>query len=467
MAIPSPLDPPTDQNKLSLRDIAVQLEAFYQAPASISKYGCYLYLLYFDSQDFLRQVGSAINYKDTDVSADTLLFQADGGLPAIQDVQLFVHSISALETSATAIFSGSAQNYQVFIALDRISRTDPQATILVPYQTAKLLSSAFIYGLTTRLILERYKDSWQNASSGSVPLPYPLPIVAAPPTGGQTPHPVPAPLNAADWCHSYLSQLSTLLATPGTWTAAGSKYGTQGYSQLLSLMTDSSLQAVGIMMGWLAGDALTDGSYGNSPACQAAFWKILHKKYTTVEIGMMVGYTFTYLSGFLSCERMKAMIAGTASPPTQLNDPIKAPALIYNYLNSGSVANKITAPDIANQLFLFIVQEFYAIAADVNKAQQYQGFIQGFERGLVLGADVMYQLIFTEAYELGFTTGFEEGYAQGYSAGWTAGVNYVAGQNTWMTGLSNILGGLSQVLSDANSLLADPAVGTIIATLWM
>jgi hypothetical protein len=265
-------------------------------------------------------------------------------------VELFIQDLSSLNTG-TKLFSGATQAYQVFISMDRISSNNPQGTILLPYQTAKLLSSGFIYGLATRLILDSYKQAWAGVGTA---LPYGLPVVAAPPKN--PPAVVPAPLNAADWCQQYLTALSGKLVNPATWTSTSSANSNTDYFGCLSLLTDSSLQAVGMMMGWLAGDAITADP--NAATYEAAFWNLLrgvnkpnYRNYTTIHVGMMVGYTFTYLSGLLSSERSKAMIAGNV-PPQPLTDPVKSPPEIYSLLsvNTNAGATGIT-PNVGNQFF--------------------------------------------------------------------------------------------------------------------
>jgi hypothetical protein len=445
--MPAPLPPP-DPNPKTVQQIASALTNLYNAGPTVSKFGTYFFLQNFMLSDFLALVGPVKYW---------------GGQPVVRlyagapDVQVFMQDFSSLSTTAPKIFaaSGRTQDFEVFICMDRVSQNNQQGAILLPYHTAKLLSSGFIYGLATRLILDKYKQAW---SSVGVNLQYGLPIISAPPKN--LPSVTPTALNAADWCQQYLQTLSSKLTSPATWTTAGGDYFSG-----LSLLTDSSVQVVGITMGWLAGDALTDG---NATQYQADFWTLLsglnqanYPNYTTVHVGMMVGYVFSYLSGFLSSERSKAMIAGN-KPPDPLTDPVRAPPEIYSYLTSSPGPSTNVPPpssipaNVGNQLFFFILQEFYSIAAsNANKSRQYQGFLQGFQQGLLLGADVMYQLLYTEAYRLGYTSGFVDGYSQGYSAGWTAGygAGYAQGQANWISGLSNIFNGLSNTLGSISSVL--------------
>ena len=148
MPVPTPLPVPPSPAPLSEADIADQLQILYSAPPTLSQYACFFFLQQFSSDDFLASVGYAMKYPDTDV-----LIQKFYKYKPAQAVQFYVHSISAMETGAVSIFSGSAQPYQVFLSLDKTAFAGGLAKQLVPYQTAKLLSAAFIHGLVTRLVL--------------------------------------------------------------------------------------------------------------------------------------------------------------------------------------------------------------------------------------------------------------------------------------------------------------------------
>jgi hypothetical protein len=473
MPVPPPLVVPPLPAPLSNADIANCLQTLYSAPSTLAQYSCFFFLQEFSNDDFLGSVGYAMEYPDTDV-----LIQKFYQYVPDQAVQLYVHSISAMETGAASIFSGNSQPYQVFISLDKIALASGAAKQLVPYQTAKLLSAAFIHGLVTRLLLDRYKQVWSNAKPNPVPLWTDLPLVAAPPIG-PNPHPVSTPMNAAAWAASYINALTSNLTKPLTWTTTSSQHGNLNYLGCLNILTDSSLQAAGMITGWLAGDAITDPAFGaaNTTACQKAIWSLLGNAYTYVDIGTLVGYTFTYLNGFILSERTKAAIS--ANPlPTAANNPTTGPAAIYTYLSTNTV-NQVNFTPLATAFFNFIVAEFYAIAGtNLVNAAKYEAFIEGFAKGLLIGANSLFGELFEEGFQLGYTTGFNVGYEQGYSAGWTEGyaVGYQQGQNTWMSGLQSIISGasgtsgLSGLLSDAgtlSTLLNDATtVGTAIASLF-
>jgi hypothetical protein len=469
-AVPPPLVvPPVLSPSLQDQDKANFLATLF-SQAGLAPYASYFILHEFSNDDFNNSVGYALGSPDSDV-----LFQRYYQWNS--QAQLYLHSISAMETSALPIFSGRAQPYQVFVSLDKISSGGGPAKILVPYQTAKLLSGAFIHGLVTRLILDRYKNAWLKATT-PVPLWADLPLMPAPPKG-PNPHPVATAMDAGGWAQKYLSTLATNIIVPKTWTAMSSllnaNHLASDYFGCLNYLSDSSQQTCGIILGWLAGDVITDPGFDPKAAvaCQTAIWTLLNNRYTFVEIGKMVGYTFNYLNGFISSERTLAAISANAVQAPD-NDPIKGAGQIYNNLSShvAGVAQTDMTP-LATAFFNFIVGEFYAISgSNAQSAAKYFGFIEGFAQGLIIAADVLYRQLYNEAYLLGYTNGFRDGYAQGYSAGWTEGyaVGYQAGQNTWMSGLQNIIGGASSLLNDAktiDSLLKDVGtVGTVIAALF-
>jgi hypothetical protein len=115
-----------------------------------------------------------------------------------------------------------------------------------------------------------------------------------------------------------------------------------------------------------------------------------------------------------------------------------------------------------------IVGEFVAIAAnpnygriynvDINKAlTNYQGFICGFERRLILGAELMFGELYDAGYSVEYSNGFRDGYSQGYASGWQAGYNagYKAGstQSTWVSSLTTILGDVGSIAGSAATIL--------------
>jgi len=436
--------------RLTDEEAAHHLAALYGAPTAFSQFSTYMVLDRFDQALFLNSVGPAMQASGSDVLVQAY-YQYE------ESVQLYLRAIPALENSAS--FKGSAQPYQVFVALDRISFTPGNAKVLVPYHTAALLSAAFVHGLVTRLVLQKYADAWGSIKP-SVTLPYPLTLIAMPPQGSSSSS-VPVPFNASDWLQKYVSNLSAKLMGVGSWSG--------DYFKCLAGLTDASLQAAGIVTGWLAGDALVSETVPKN--CVDSVWTLLRDKYSTKKFGSMIGYTFSYLSGFLSSERTSAMADGLP-PLAQLSDSAKIyDALIGN--QTSPIASQQGIFSLSSTFFRLVLGEFYAIAGETSpdSPAKYGAFLQGFEEGLMDGANVMFLRIFQEGYQLGYTAGFRDGFSQGYSAGWTAGYaqGYQAGQSTWISGFQSILDGVSSLISDSSTLetvLSDTVtVGTVIASL--
>lgn len=142
---------------------------------------------------------------------------------------------------------------------------------------------------------------------------------------------------------------------------------------------------------------------------------------------------------------------------------------------------------LGNAFFHLVVGEFYGVAQQTayagNQAkalQNLQGFVVGYQKGLVQSANALYQEVFSNGfplgeafgYTIGYSDGFRDGYSQGFAAGWQAGYSsgFTSGQNNWLNGMSNILGGLGSLLGNSNqlgSILGDVATaGEAIASLF-
>ena len=169
---PPPLTPPKPTN-LSPQDIGARLQKLYTTPA-VSQYGPFFFLHQIKRSDWVGAAGFAIDSSDQDLLVQTYY---QWGYP---NVQLYLHGISALAANAPKVFSGKDQLCQAFISLDKINYSAVSAKVLVPYETAALLSASFIQGLITRLLLNRYRQTW---GSIGINLWTDLPLVPAPPVG--------------------------------------------------------------------------------------------------------------------------------------------------------------------------------------------------------------------------------------------------------------------------------------------
>jgi len=273
------------------------------------------------------------------------------------------------------------------------------------------------------------------------------------------------------------------MQAPTTWTALGQS----DYPSALTELTDATVQAAGIIKGWLAGDGLL--SSPNYSTYDTAIWKWLNSRYTTKQLGKMMGYTFSYLSGYLGCERTIAAINGQTLP-TRQNGTQKLgnilPLLTNNTVASATnlAFKKDNVFQLANHFFDLVNGEFYGIAQQsgysLSALSNYQAFINGFTSGLTQGASVMFSELFdagwdlgnTYGYSIGYASGFRDGYSEGYGAGWQEGYasGYTAGQQTWMSGLTNILSNLGALISDTSTImkiLGDVAtVGEVLGAIF-
>jgi hypothetical protein len=149
--VTAPLPPPAKGVPWSKQLIAQQLTLIYGASITISQYASYFTLQNFNLNDFRHQSGVAMATAGQ-VPVDTYTDYAS-------NVQLFLQSVSDLSLNATTIFALLNEDYKVFVVLDNISTGNPDGKLMLPYHAAKLLSSAFTYGLATRLILGQYQGA--------------------------------------------------------------------------------------------------------------------------------------------------------------------------------------------------------------------------------------------------------------------------------------------------------------------
>lgn len=465
---PQPLTPPTPTG-LSDAQAATLLQAIYDSP-TLSPYGCYFYLNNISVVDFLSAVGGAMETPDQPYPYNKY--------KTVTPVHftLSMQCISAL--GASKVFTKTGQPWQVFVKLDNYQ-------LLFPFHIASVLSISFIKGFVTRLILEAYSNKWSTIQPPfSIPA---LPLIPYPP-----PPQAQTGLTVDLWAQYYLKSLSSTFQDVKNWD----HWGVQDYGQCLSNMTDASLQVAGIVTGWHAADQLIANA---ETATVANVWKLLNAKYTTRHLGMMVGYAFCYLSGYAKNERIALIMQG-AKPSASQNGPATIPAIYNNLSNNvellcGSGSYQKELFDMGNRFFRLVVGEFYAITQNPNYVPPppstsvagalaaYQAFIVGFERGMSLGADVLFTDLYVAGwdageqfgYNLGYSNGFRDGYSQGYGAGWQAGYDAnVNTPSTWMGGLSNIFQNLGTVLGDADKIagqigpiLGDvKTVGTVVAAIF-
>ncbi len=397
-----------------------------------------------------------------------------------------------------AIFQGDDGIFQVFVECGMIPGPVkptpapgpwpfpipfPLATpLLFPYQTAALLAGAIRNGLATRLLLERYKRQvWDplginsNGTPGSGP-PLNLTITNAG-TGAPGYSPVPCPYPIATPSNPLLAAVTiTQCLYDLTRTMWDSKNWTgTDYVTALSNLTDPMLPGIGILMGWIAGDVLAAGTEYDS--VEPVFWQWFNSKFTTKELGTVVGSTLCYLSGFLRCERTVALMTqGQTDPGPELSTPVIFANLAQHCYRHTSATPCEQDPvfTITNAFYAMVVNEFYVSQPKANLAglANYQAFMVGFEAGLTQGAEAMFASTFAKAYTLGYLSGFRDGYAQGYAAGYKVGyaAGYAAGTPSWIQDLNKIMGDVGTAMSAVKNITsilgAADTVGTIIADVF-
>ena len=328
------------------------------------------------------------------------------------------------------------------------------------YGTAKVLSSAVLIGLTTRLLLQRYSTQW--AAAGSTPVSLNL---------GLTGYGL---LNS-------LTRLSAVQTTPAHWFYNDTMWSTwnpkpdasTSFQTFLSMMMDAcSSQATGLVFGWCAGDSIlsiTDAKV--SAQCEGLVWKLLGSRFTTYEIGLVVAYALNYLIGFIKNERTLDIINGTGTPS---EDPTLSISDILVRLEKhvDDVQSSDPLVAITDQLFQMAVDEFYAIENDPGLSDsartaaltQQRAFVLGFQKGSMTAAESVFRDVFRSAYSIGYARGFRDGYSLGYAAGFQAGYakGFSDGKAVW-SGLSGILGSIGTVATDLSGFLKNAATaGTVI-----
>jgi hypothetical protein len=401
--------------------------------------------------DFVLIVGEAQKHQPNPI--DWPLYNS------YKDLTIRAQTITALE--ASNVFALTAEDFKTFIHLIDGDKTP------LPFNTARVLSGSFIKGLLTRLVVDDYHLQLNGK---------PVQLVLSP-------NPKKDDWQAESWILGYLRTFSEHLQLPDSWDAVRDDKKNPDYAKCLSALTDSTLQAAGIVAGWKAGDTLLGLPDAQKTTIRGSILTLLHSQFTTREVGMAIGYSLCYLAGYISSERSIQVVEGKPSSKAYAG-PDKL-AFVFeslgNHIRSKS-QGLIGAFEIANKLFALVVAEFYIVATDpqynnntgkiqVTACQDYQAFLLGFERGLLNGAELTFTELFNEAYGLGYSDGFRDGYSQGYAAGWQDGyrVGYNAGSNqgTWLNSLHTILGDVGTALGDLNTVLSDAkTAGTVITALF-
>jgi hypothetical protein len=492
--------PSANPRKLNFNDLGVILGELFASPC-IKKYGVYFYLNTLRWRPLIdATTGAKVREGFEDAAGEAIgnpgLFnfhrQAD---PA--DVTLTVQYMTGI--SGQAAFNNNQPLRllpAVFVELDNVG-------CFVPFDTGALISACFIKGLVTRLVLGLYVPIWKNYAPNKVlPIAFedlsPTHLRGAVPTHahlrGSAPTGGTPAANMESWIATQLTALASNFVLPSTWN--GTPTNTALYSQCVMERTDPSLQLAGILMGWRAGDALvaaTGTTDGENAKTQ--IWRLIGYRYTTKEVGKMMGYVFMVLSGFLNNDRTNNVINYNSTSPLPNppeNTPGSLPTLFSQFGNQLFMTRQSNKPNViqefVDRFYQLIEGEFYGIVENSafvdpgDALMSYHAFMVGFVRGTVASADQLFDELYNEGYQagyqngyesglqIGYTNGFRDGYSQGFAGGYTVGyqngdaAGFSAGSSS-MGGLGNIINGISGVLGSASSILSDAGtVGTVIST---
>lgn len=304
----------------------------------------------------------------------------------------------------------------------------PDPSRYLPYEVARLLASAFVKGLVTRLLLGRYATAW----SKHLQKPFSVGLSSSGPAADKL-------------INDYLLTITKNVSDANKWN---SDYKTC----LENNFVNAALQLMGILMGWRAGDQL-EASHDDD--ADAVFWELFRARNTPIELGRMVGYTFEFISGTLYCDRTQDILRKKYSDPSGLtrDDLLKTvyPALeAHNRQRLHGRQNNGVASAIGEQFYAYIMHEFFAVtqaqkSGDTDPSQSYATFLVGFVEGMSRAAESLFTDMYVSGYTLGYSNGFNAGYAQGYAAGYQVG--YSDGQNA-----NSVWSDIQTIISGANSI---------------
>jgi len=430
-------------------EIVQQLNAIFRWPDATQRYQCYTLLLAYKGSRLVDVSGPILHGGDS--GGPQLSEYRDPIWSNLDDksIGLRFRYMNGI-VGTRPIFQGPGQKNAIFLSLDAF-------TALVPYLVAELLSRSFTHGLVTRLILGRYSVAWQAAK---------LPLADVSLSGK---------LADPDGLSQPIYNLASQLAQPQSWDA---KPNFDTYEKLLGLKLDAcSVYAPAMVLGWMAGDALTDPSGVNDVYLQP-IWKLIGNRFTTYELGAIFSYTIDYLVGALRTDRTRKIISGHPPIPDQRVNPEQVFAELGIEIKRDAMKFGNLSPDeknligLSSSFFRMLLGEFFVASATPGlvaserdrRLVHYAAFLRGFQRGSQLAADVLFKETFETAYGLGYQYGFKDGYSQGFAAGWQAGYQsgYQDGQSFW-SGFNDILRGVGSVLGSADQFLQNlGTAGTVI-----
>jgi hypothetical protein len=348
------------------------------------------------------------------------------------DVGLKVQYQPQIVTTANA-FKGTSPDFDpvnaIFVRVDGFANQ-------VPIYVAQVLESNFISGLVTRLVLGQYVRAWQGTGSKITAKDIHLSIPPSQPIAGD------------------------IFVKKETWPDNKDNYR----NTLNTILDQNPITPAGLLWGWAAGqelDELTDGDV----RFRNDVWKLIGTRFTSQDIGAMTSFTLNYMVGYALNERIKSIASAVGGAP--IPAPVVDPKTIFLGLANDTI-NDLIARDASGQdqpnmrfltkyLFHRVLGEFYALSKNQNLPAnektsvfaQYSAFLEGFNNGSMLSADVIYHDVFNLAYGLGYSDGYRDGYARGYTNGYKDG--YAAGYKQAWAEANVIISRLSSELNDAQN----------------
>jgi hypothetical protein len=343
--------------------------------------------------------------------------------------KLTVHYEKSLITGTNAFVLhpgkvGYDPDNAIFFRLSGLEADVPE----VVFWTAQ---SAFVNGLVTRLVLDRFEDVLNKVSPNSHAVPsLPKPIFQFPRDGFEKP--------------------------PGGWG------NDQPIEQVIQrVLKQNPIQGDALLYGWYAGDALAK----SDDKFKAAAWSLLQRSYDVRRIGQMVGYTLSYLEGYAQNLQYGRPV-GTAVQEQTILDNLAAISIQAG--NETALRSTVRQQDgvppaawLNETLFTAVTNEQYNTAVGsapdrLKNLARFKTFLQGFNQGSIRAANVVYADTFLLAYGIGYADGFNDGYAKGYSEGYRAG--YAQGgadaQRSFFGDLGNFLDDVGKVVGIAAEIIS-------------